>query len=130
MVEGTGCTTCWPDDADAAWRARASLEPVAVLVEESHRRVVVERCPRCAQRYVYVFCETIDWAGSEDPQFRSLLPLTDAEAERLLAPGAASDDAALAAIAPGRRSLARDFGREDAAPRTYWSCGLRTGPHD
>jgi hypothetical protein len=130
MVEGSGCAICWPDDADAAWLSRASLEQLAVLVEESHHRVVVERCPRCAQRYLYVFCETIDWVGGEDPQFRSLLPLTDAEAEHLLAPGAATDEATLAAIAPARRSLARDFCREDAAPRTYWSCGVRTGPHD
>ena len=124
-ADGFGCDVCRPAEADAAWDARSAFETVAVLVEESHDRVVVERCARCGQRYLYVFRETVDWVDGEDPQYRSLLPLTAGEAERLLAPGAGVDDATLAAIAPTRRSLARDFGKEDAAPRVYWSVGLR-----
>src|ERR671932_749084 len=56
-----GCELCWPADARAAWVARGGLTRLEGLVDESHFIVTILACPRCDQRYVSIFTETIDW---------------------------------------------------------------------
>ena len=86
-------------------------------------------CPDCDQRYVSVFAETVDWVGGEDPQYWTLLPVTIAEAETLIARREAVNDAVLIALGPGRRSLRRDFPKGQP-PRVSWGTGMFVGPHD
>lgn len=55
------------------------LRKVKSYEEESHviRRLL--ECEECRQLYFYEFNETIDWEGGNDPQYRTLIPVTDEE---------------------------------------------------
>lgn len=124
-----GCERCWPSDADAAWEARGTLAHVMELVDESHLHVMILACPRCTQRFISIFTETIDWADGDDPQYWMLLPITEAEAEGL---GCQQDfpiETRLAALGPGRRCLRRDHPKA-AAPQTSWGTGICVRHHD
>jgi hypothetical protein len=85
-------------------------------------------CPVCAQRFVSVFTETIDFVGGEDPQRTILMPLTEAEAAALVALGDGLTERALEAIGAGRRSLHRDW-PSDGDAVNVWGRGLSVGPH-
>jgi len=124
-----GCGRCWPADASAAWVARAELSRVRVLIDESHFIVAILACPVCAQRYLSVFTEMIDWEGGEDPQDWTLLPITGGEAEGLIREAASLDEMSLNALGRERRSLRRDHPR-DEPPRVFWGSGILIGPHD
>lgn len=124
-----GCEGCWPAEAGAAWKARDALDRVAELVDESHFGVRILACPRCAQRFVWIFTETIDWVDGEDPQYCTLLPLTEAEAAELTGQGASTIERKLAALGPGRRSLRSDFPKGKPR-RIHWGKGLSVWPHD
>lgn len=123
-----GCARCWPDDAEAAWAARAALERDMVLIDASHVIAALLRCRACDQVFLSVFTERIDWTGGDDPQSWTVLPLTPAEAAGLRAHDALPE-AALDALGAGRRSLRREH-PSDGAVRVYWGAGLRVGPHD
>lgn len=124
--ERFGCAACWPDDPDAAWAARRTLEPAAALVDESHFGVRLQGCPACGQRFLSVFTERVDWADGEDPQHWAALPVTLEEAVAL---AAAPTEAVIGALAPGRRSLRRDFPK-GGEPRCFWDAGMLVRPHD
>jgi len=124
-----GCDACWPADAHAAWGARARLSRVSALIDESHLIVTILACPRCAQRFVSVFTETIDWADGDDPQYWTLLPIAVDEAEDLVQRAASLNEASLNALGPERRSLRRDIPK-GAPPRVFWGSGILVGPHD
>lgn len=124
-----GCDLCWPADARAAWSARDGLSRLKELIDESHFIVAILACPRCAQRYVSIFTEMIDWADGNDPQSWTLLPLTEAEAEGLIRQGDSLDELSLNALGRERRSLWRDHPK-DGPPRVSWGSGIRVGPHD
>lgn len=126
---GLGCAQCWPESADAAARARDSLKRERDLVDESHYHVALLRCPACSQIFLSVFTELVDFVDGNDPQYTSNLPLTPAEAEALMKRGDAVTEAELNALGPGRKSLARDFPKVGGV-RTFWTTGLRVGPHD
>jgi hypothetical protein len=125
LSESFGCERCCPPDAEAAFRARAELSTVADLIEESHYYVTVYACSVCAQRFVSVFTETIDWETGDDPQSWTLLPITEHEATRLLAERDALSGWTLNALGPTRRSL-----RHSSPNQTYWGSGLWVGMHD
>jgi len=127
-AETFGCKQCWPPWASAAWEAFLALPVEAELVDESHFAVAIRACAACGQRFVIVFAECIDWADGEDPQDWTVLPVTAAEATALAEAGAAIEPA-LTALAPGRRSLCRDFPK-GGRPRAHWGSGIRVGPHD
>jgi hypothetical protein len=127
--EGFGCERCWPSSADTAWEARRALAREAELIDESHFHVMVLACSSCAQHFVSVFTETIDWADGEDPQYWTLLPITDAEAAELVQRGGSVTEAQLNALAPERRCLRHDYPKA-AVPRTSWGTGIWVGPHD
>ncbi|HET7232863.1 MAG TPA: hypothetical protein VFJ16_22830 [Longimicrobium sp.] len=124
-----GCGRCWPGSADAAREVSLTLEPEVELIDESHFRVVIRRCPACAQQFLSVFAETIDWANGEDPQYRAWLPVTAAEAAGLVRQGRGVDEATLNALGPGRRCLRHDHGAAEP-PRSYWAAGMSVPPHD
>jgi len=124
-----GCDLCWPDDARAAWDARAGLSRLKELIDESHFIVAILACRRCEQRYVSVFTEMIDWADGNDPQYWTLLPVTDAEVEDLIQRGTSLDETALNMLGRHRRSLRRDHPK-DGPPQVFWASGIRVGPHD
>ena len=84
-------------------------------------------CDRCSQRFVSVFAETVDWVDGEDPW--SLVPVTEAEAARLIAQADSTTENELLALGPERRCLRRD-NPKGAEPRAYWVTGMRIGPHD
>lgn len=116
-----GCEDCWPAAAEAAWLARSELTPLAELVDESHFHVMILACSRCAQRFLSIFTEMIDWAEGDDAQDWQLLPITEPEAANLSKQGA-SIETKLEALGTGRRSLHRDY-PSAAAPRVFWSDG-------
>jgi hypothetical protein len=126
---GFGCEGCWPAGAEAAWEARAGLDLVAELIDESHFHVTILACRGCAQGFVSVFTETIDWQDGDDPQYWTLLPITAAESADLVQQGDALSDTKLDGLGPGRRSLRLDHPK-GAARRSFWSTGLFVGQHD
>ena len=123
-----GCEDCWPADADAAWRARNSLRHSEELIDESHFHVVLLACPQCNQRFISVFTETIDWIDGDDPQYWTLLPVTEPEADRLVQQRNTLNETKLNALGPGRRSLWRNHPKAVPA-RVLWGTGIFVGPH-
>jgi hypothetical protein len=128
--EHFGCERCWPPVADAAWEARSASACVEELIDESHFHVMILACAGCNQRFVSVFAETVDWADSEDPQYWTLLPVTEAEALDLVEQGDSLTETKLRSVGSGRRCLRRDFPKGAEAPRSYWLTGMSIGPHD
>src|SRR5262245_31411288 len=121
-----GCEGCWPAAADAAWLARSALKQIATLFDESHFHVMILTCPRCAQRFVSIFTERIDWTGGDDPQYWQLLPLTEPETTSLLDRGDSLTETTLETLGANRRSLHRDY-PSDAEPRVFWRAGISIG---
>jgi hypothetical protein len=129
MPQDFGCGHCLPDSAEAAAEATRGFEFVHRLIDESHYIVSIKRCPHCTQAYLSVFTETIDWIGGEDPQYRTLLPITADETLVLVAHGERVSDSTLNALGPQRRSLCIDYPR-DGGKRMFWNTGMCIGPHD
>lgn len=123
-----GCETCWPSDATQAWEARAGLQRVSDLIAESHFHVMILRCPECAQDFLSVFTELVDWVDGDDPQHWELLPITSTEAQDLIGRRRVLDEADLDRLGPGRRCLQRDYPKA-SKPRCTWTLGLIVGPH-
>ena len=123
-----GCASCWPPHAPDAFQSAIALPIRTYLVDESHYIVSIRVCPACAQRFLHVTTETVDWRHGEDPCYRTILPIEPAEHLLLTAfpPPAA---ALIESIGPDRRSLRNDS-PSDNQPATYWSTGVRVGEHD
>jgi hypothetical protein len=128
-MERFGCERCWPASADAAHEARRTLRGEAQLVDESHFRVGIRVCPACAQRFVSVFTETIDWDDGDDPQYWTLMPVTAEEVADLRRHGDDLSESTLNALGPARRCLQHDHPK-GVPPRSYWGTGISAGPHD
>jgi hypothetical protein len=126
---GFGCDFCWPEDAEAAWAARGELGREARLVDESHVGVSIMACPRCSQRFVSVFTETIDWADGDDPQYSTLMPLGAEEVGALASLPEGEVEAAVGKLPADRRSLHNDFPK-GGPKRIYWGKGIVVGMHD
>jgi hypothetical protein len=127
--KGLGCERCWPSSAEAAWEARSALTQVAELIDESHFHVMILACPGCTQRFLSVFTETVDWVDGDDPQYWTLLPITETEATDLDQQRSSLNETKLDALGPGRRCLRLDHPK--AAPRRiFWGTGISVGLHD
>ena len=78
-----GCKECWSSEASEAWRAVTSIPIHAYLIDESHYIVSIRLCPSCSQHYLQVTTETVDWKDGEDPIYRTIIPINDAERAEL-----------------------------------------------
>ncbi len=120
-----GCSTCWPKEADQAWRAFTSMETEVELVNESHFMMTIRSCKKCSQQFLTLFTETIDWEKGEDPQYWTVMPITRTEAYQL-----SQDSGGIKP--PGfpreRKSLFRNSKGGNAT--IYWGKGIEIGPHD
>ena len=95
-------------------------------IDELHFHVTIRACPRCSQRFVSIFTETIDWADGDDSQYIVMLPITPDEAAELIRQNGDLSEATLNALGTHRRSLHYDH-PTGAAPCTYWSTGIQVG---
>jgi len=68
-------------------------------------------CRTCGQRFLSEFTEEVDWIDGEDPQAWSLVPVSDAEAAALPAPGADPAGFTIGDL-PARRFLRVEHPRE------------------
>lgn len=126
-----GCPTCWPESARQASDALGSLKPVRVIVDDSHYRLVIEGCPQCGQKFIYVMTELIDWAGGDDPICRQRTPITGDEARAILDLDEASAEALAFTVGggDGRTSIVEDWPKGED-PSYYWAKGLFRREHD
>jgi hypothetical protein len=127
-VAGFGCTICLPPDANDARSARAGLTAVTTLIDEAHYIVSLAACPRCRQRFVSVFTETIDWVNGEDPQRWTIMPISESDAVDLVSYGPRLQNVHLTAL-PARRSLLVEHPSE-ADVTARWSFGIEIRHHD
>lgn len=123
-----GCNKCWSSEAGEAWRAVTSALIETFLIDEPHYIVSIRACTSCAQRYLQVTTETVDFEDGEDPIHRTLIPIDDAERAALMASKPLSTSV-IEAIGVGRRSLRYDWpkGKE---PSASWGAGVQVGEHD
>ena len=127
--ETFGCEKCWPFSAEAADAARRGLIPVAELIDESHFHVMIRACSVCSQKFISIFTELIDWSEGDDPQYWTLLPITEDEAAGLTRSGDSVTEEVLNSLGKGRRSLQHDRPK-GKPPRTCWGVGVLVGRHD
>lgn len=123
-----GCDKCWSSEASAAWEAVASTPIETHLIDELHYIVSIRACPSCSQCYLQVTTEVVDWSDGEDPIYRTIIPVDNAERVRLTV-SKPLDASVIEAIGVGRRSLRYDWPKGQA-PGVYWGTGVRVGVHD
>ena len=111
MTTDFGCAHCYGDDAEAtvAYYHGGGLETERRIIDESHFQVSLRRCRGCAQAFIAIFTEFVDWAGGDDAQYRDIVPVTPAEAAHLVASGEDVDLSYLGSLGAGRRRLSMDW---------------------
>lgn len=125
MESVSGCQACFGTDAEAAWQQQYRLAHVANIVMTSHFAIMLHRCQACGQRFARVFCETVDWVGSNDPQESLAIPVTEAEANALVAAGKRGAEQAVEALSPPRRVLVSSFPADAKKASAYFEMGPR-----
>jgi hypothetical protein len=85
-------------------------------------------CPSCSQHYLQVTTETVDWDDGEDPIYRTIIPIDDAERTELTS-SKHLDAKVIESVGVGRQSLKFDWPKKQE-PSTYWDTGVRVGVHD
>lgn len=123
-----GCDKCWSADASEAWEAVQSTPIEMYLIDESHYIVSIRACPSCSQRYLQVTTETVDWKDGEDPIYRTIIPIDNAERVRLTT-SKPLDTSVIEAVGTRRCSLKYAWPKGQD-PSTYWGTGVQVGPHD
>jgi hypothetical protein len=121
-----GCDQCWPESASSAWIALASLSTKSMLIDDSHFIVSLRSCLECRQNFVVVMAETIDWLDGDDPQFRTIVPLTEHETNSLSEIGA-DVVSLLSKVALQRRALQNDAPK-GRTQMIYWRVGIPFPP--
>jgi len=124
-----GCEKCWPFSAEAADEAWRTLIPVVELIDESHFHVMIRECSGCSQKFISIFTEMIDWSEGDDPQYWTLMPITEDEAADLMRRGDSVTEEVLNSLGKGRRSLQHDHPKGKPT-RICWGVGILVGPHD
>lgn len=126
-----GPCICLGDDCLAAREALRKAEHIVMLVDESHFGASILRCAHCGQHFLSLFCERVDWADSDDPQARVVVPVSEDETRRLQAANVAADEnAILEIVANERRFLYHDMPK-GAAETLAWETRLLFIPgHD
>jgi hypothetical protein len=123
-----GCHACLPFDAAAAYDAFTTFTIHKRLVDQSHFMINIRCCCQCKQNFICIFTETIDWVDGEDPQYRTIMPITVEEASHLAHAGITLERT-LAVFAPNRVSLSHDFPK-GASASSHWSKGIYIRMHD
>jgi hypothetical protein len=126
---GFGCANCWPADADLAATAVRNTNTRVRLADESHFMLAIRACDTCAQRFLFCFTESIDWAGGDDAQYVTYLPLTIVESQEVELLDGLECTARSKAIGIGRRCLQIDH-PTGKPKRVMWNTGFSIGPHD
>ncbi|MFJ9610114.1 hypothetical protein ACIRS1_27605 [Kitasatospora sp. NPDC101176] len=122
---GFGCAACCAEDAEVArahHRSHTGVRVETMIRDDSHFIVSVQRCALCSQAFVSVFTEYVDWAASQDAQYRTVLPITDAEADDLAAGRLGPHR--VGALGHGRRHLQSDWPSEADEPSVSWDSGV------
>ena len=127
-VTDFGCSECRPSDAAAAWEAIIKIPINSRVIDESHFIVSIRECASCDQNYLQITTETIDWEDGEDPVYRTVIPITDAEKHNLLDSNPVYE-ADLESIGTDRRSLKFDWPK-GKPQNIYWGIGVTIGIHD
>lgn len=128
QVENFGCSCCWPASVDEAWLAQTSSTLKKYLIDESHYTVGIWICSTCAQHFLNVTTETIDWQAGEDPAYVTYMPITQAEVTAL-EESSPPTKSILNAVGPGRRCIQYDY-PGGQPPSVRWGTGILVGPHD
>ncbi len=117
---------CWSEDAPVAWERvkQASIEKY--LVDEAHFIVSIRKCAACAQFFLQVTIERVDWQDGEDPIQRTVMPMSGAEGVELLRQCPPSETA-IEAVGIDRCALRYDWLKGEK-PIVRWSTGLRVLP--
>ncbi|MGE5828154.1 MAG: hypothetical protein ACM30G_07265 [Micromonosporaceae bacterium] len=130
MTNAFGCDACYGADAATVWASyRDGLSEEVVLVDESHLLIALRRCRRCAQAFVWIFTEAVDWDGGNDRQCRKIVPLTGDEVGALVGrrDGSRLGDQALlgdlGSLGEGRRYLYTDWPSDAPATQAGWTQG-------
>jgi hypothetical protein len=63
---------------------RQDLSMEQIYEDDSHLMRKLMKCKKCGQLYFYEFYEEIDWSEGNDPQYRTWIPVEDAESARAL----------------------------------------------
>ncbi|MFE6871183.1 hypothetical protein ACFVFS_32080 [Kitasatospora sp. NPDC057692] len=120
-----GCAACCAEDvvvAQAHHQSPTGVRLESMLRDDSHFIVSVQRCGLCSQAFVSVFTEYVDWVSSRDAQYRTVLPITDAEVDDLMA-GRLSLHR-VGALGHNRRHLQSDCPSGADEPSVYWDSGV------
>lgn len=101
--------TCGCEDEDAG-RAKASIRAAigyAELIDESHFRAVIRRCPVCGGQFLTMFGERVDWADGDDPQTWIGVQISETEAAAIMSGWSSGpiDEALLARVLVGERRM-------------------------
>lgn len=124
MTDTFGCNACYGEAAETVWaNYRTCLSEEAVLVDEPHLLISLRRCRDCAQPFVWIFTETVDWDAGNDRQRRLIVPLAASEAGALAEPDDEPDVRDLGALGEGRRYLVTDWPSDVAKTETFWGWG-------
>jgi hypothetical protein len=103
--------------------AVSSFPPDAHLAAESHFAAQIRACPRCRQSYLFVFLEHVDWVSGDDPQYWTIVPLTDEETAEFKRLPTRDIFYACNALPRDRMTVNRDWPK-GAPIRTHWGQGL------
>jgi len=123
-----GCDKCWLLEASEAYEAVTDLPIEIYLINEPHFIVSIRACPLCSQRYLQITTEIVDWRDGEDPIYRKIIPINDAELARLTS-SSSLDDRIIESVGIGRQSLKYDW-PSGSDPIIYWGTGVNIGLHD
>ena len=111
---------CRGSDCLAAKEAIQKGRFIVELIDESHFGASIKRCEVCAQSFLTMFCEYVDWADGDDPQRWLAVPVTEDEVRRLRTANVAADEnAILGIVTDERRFLFHDMPKGTSATLTW-----------
>lgn len=122
-TESFGCEFCYGARAEVFWDRYRRFVTIADLVNEPHDIIRIVSCPDCGQRYVAVTTEFVDWQDGDDPIYRSIVPVSVDESERMLAQGANVDLRLIESLGSSRRHLCTSWPKGEAQS-VFWSEGI------
>jgi hypothetical protein len=123
MGQAFGCHRCYGADPEEVWAYyERGLRIAHELVDEAHFIIQLRRCAECAQQFVWILTERVDWDGGEDAQRRNVVPVSPEEAQTL-AESSDLDPAFVASLVGDRRHLETDWPTGELEQRSEWATG-------